>query len=122
MGWNRLWTFVEGFYPPGLANKISVESLLKLVVSGFSFKTIAKEKGIPLKTIRAYSEQYLEFYGWEKDLDFSPWRIYYTGDDYHFRKALTKLGKDDILIERALKACKNFDKILKEIDAYYAEH
>jgi len=86
----------------------SMQGILLYVMSGFSNKTIAKMvSGLDETYIQAVCTMFLDFDGWEEDLDYNPWYLYK-------KDRLTEEGVYDII-----SICKKYEKYRKELEDYY---
>lgn len=95
-GFNERWFFLA-----------SVQNLLLYVINGFSNKNVASMVGLDEKYIQGACETFLEFSGWEEDLDYSPWYKYKS-------KLLTKEENSDII-----RICEKYEDYRKELDEFY---
>ena len=122
------WELIQSIYqknfgiPPRIVNLMSLESVLEACANGKSITSIAGKFGwSPLEVSNVLSE-YLDFPGWETDLDISPLSMYNSyGKDFRvFRYNILTFTK--MLTRRELITsfyiCKKFGMIRKEIDKY----
>jgi hypothetical protein len=82
----------------------SVQNLLLYVVNGFSNETVATMIGLDSQYVRIVCESFLDFSGWEEDLDYSP--LFRSKEDL-----LTNQQERDIMDK--------YGEYRKELDGYY---
>ena len=95
-GFNERWFFLA-----------SVQNLLLYVINGFSNSMVADMIGMEEVYVKMSCMHFLDFSGWEKDLDYSPWYKYKNN-------LLTKEENSDII-----KVCEKYKDYRKELDDYY---
>lgn len=85
----------------------SVQNLLLYVASGFSNEKVADMIGLDKKYVDVVCKKFLEFEGWEEDLDYSPW--------YKYKNDLLTIEENyDIMV-----VCQKYADYRKELDDYY---
>lgn len=125
---NKTWEDIQKLYeekfniPPRIIDLVACDDILLLCVSGLSNDTIARETGMELEYITSVIKTFLEFDGWEHDLDINPFYRYNRCkqyDDYVF-----EIGTISSLVtskekETSYCLCKRFDNLRKEVNYYY---
>jgi hypothetical protein len=92
-GFNERWFFLA-----------SVQNLLLYVVNGFSNEKVSGMVGLEKEYVQAACKEFLEFDGWEEDLDYSPL--------YKHKNDLLTNEKECAIIEKYID-------YRKELDGYY---
>lgn len=104
---------------------IAVDPILKLCVGGRSNQSIAGYLGFEIKYVKESIQEFLEFDGWENDLDINPWYAYQKSPHnqasftYTIQVLTGLVSYDTIVI--AYSICSKYDLIRKEIEKYYEE-
>lgn len=119
------WKLLQAFYKnhfgisPDLLDKIAVEPLLEDCASGRSNQFIANKYDTDLEYVSEVLDEFLDFEGWENDLDVNPLMIYGSLDaDFSYYKSVIKtvsclVNQSDILLSYGI--CRKYTKIRKEI-------
>lgn len=124
-GWDLIKKLYEDNFDVNghVIDYVAVNDILKFCVSGFSNEKISGLLKLDQAYVHKVIYNFLGFYGWEADLDLSPWRIFcrVNGSKFAFAKeieVLTNLVNDDI-IELAFRICSIYNSIRGEIEAFY---
>lgn len=123
--WNGIKQFYEDHFdiPQRVLDYVAVQRILLLCASGMSNKSISKQLDMTEHYIEDVLNEFIDFGGWDEDLDLNPWFIY--KQDIHNQSAfetkirvLTDLIKNDIIVQ-AYYVCSKYNYIRKQVEEYY---
>ena len=95
-GFNERWFFLA-----------SIQNLLLYVISGFSNEKVADMVGLDVEYVQMACENFLDFKGWDEDLNYSPW--------YKYKNNLLTIDDKAVIID----VCIRYETYRKELDDYY---
>jgi len=107
---------------PHLSDLIAVEPVISLCALGLSNQSIQYRLEMDLDYIASVIMSFLDFSGWEYDLDFSPFTVYeLTDGDYLRYKEAIEIAtpSDHQFIHQSFMVCIAYSEIKGEIDSYY---
>jgi hypothetical protein len=125
---NEKWQDIQKLYeekfniPPRIIDLVACDDILLLSVSVLSNETISNQTGYDLIYVTSVIKTFLEFDGWEHDLDINPFFVYNKDKTYDFYainvttvSAITTAKQK----ETSYCLCKRFDNLRKEVNNYY---
>lgn len=123
-----LWDYIQFLYkkyhniPPRIVDMMSTINIFELCASGLSNKTISNKLELPEEYIESVLNEFINFPGWKQDLDISPIMVYnsYNGSYAYFRDTIPIVSSVTTRseINKAYKACRQYDIMRKEIQKY----
>jgi hypothetical protein len=125
---NESWEKIREFYkehfnmPPRVVDAIACDEILLLCVSGVSNENVARNLEIDGEYVDCVIKDFLEFGGWEYNLDINPFFIYNSHsqyDDYKSECSIISPVLTEELINKSYGLCRKYDKIRKEIQESY---
>ncbi len=129
---NTLWDFIKSIYvnkldtPEHIVDYIAVVGILTLCAEGYSNRFIANALRLDARYIHDVIIEFLNTHGWEEDLDLNPYTIYNscTGTYGCFAETIKIISPNisNQLILQSFDVCKRYDKIIKELEEYYAKN
>lgn len=125
---NENWKDIQKLYeekfniPPRIIDLVACDGTLLLCVSGLSNETISMQTGQDLIYVTSVIKTFLEFDGWEHDLDINPFFVY--NKDKVYENYVINVGTVSVITtakqkETSYCLCKRFETIRKEVDIYY---
>jgi hypothetical protein len=124
--WKLVRLFNEKYLriPPVLSDYIAVKDILRLSVSGLSNMTIMRQLDEGKEYVEQVLHHFLEFEGFDKDLDFNPY-IFYSRNNKNFTlfkdeiSRISGVSDDFYFLLNLFRICIIFDEIDKKIMDYY---
>lgn len=127
-----LWNAIKLIYrekfliPDKVIDYIAVRPILIKSLSGYGNERIARSMGESILYIRSVLMEFLNFDGWNFDLDYNPIAFYNRihGNLEWFRQEVLMVSKisNIKLIDKSFHLCRNFYEIIeKEIKKYESE-
>lgn len=118
-----LWDVIKAFYnykfniPPEYIEYIACEPILSKCVEGFSNVSIAKRFNLPVDYIKEIIIEFLDFLGWDFDLDFSPIAVYKNSNEnydlFYQNVLMTSSVSSNENIYLLFNICKKFSILSK---------
>lgn len=121
--WNEFCEFISQYgIEPDEAEAVAVFDAVKMCVTGASNSTIFVETGIPVNVLESILDDYLNFKGWQNDLDFNGLMAYQITENFEDFKSYistvsSNMGEEDIKI--LYNICTKYDIIKEKVDSYY---
>jgi hypothetical protein len=125
-----VWDLVKKYYqdtfnvPPRYLDLAACIDILRLCVEGYGNLTISRRLKLPVDYIEDVLYDFLNFYGWDADLDISPIAIYnLSANDFEYYRQrflmLSPFYYNDRLIKKSFKVCQRYKELLKELEDLY---
>lgn len=129
---NEVWDYVAKLYERnfGVSRKtldlVAVDPILKMCVEGYSNRRIANSLfRSDVKYVEKSLVEFMDFYGWDYDMDISPWAVYNrSNDDYNnfYQEMITSSPYvSDSNIKISFYLCRRYKTIRKEIKERYED-
>jgi hypothetical protein len=124
----ELWKQIVSIYKEkfsadeSIINLIAVKDILKLAVCGLSNTSIANHYDFDILYIQTVLKEFLDFEGWDTDLDFSPMLIYKNNTlfgTFFNAVALVSAVSEPNLVQKSFELCEKFSEIERTINANY---
>lgn len=124
------WTMFRKFYARkfGISEKmvdlIASYEILKLSVSGYSNKRISNRLLVSATDVQDSLLEFLDFFGWDFDLDFSPISLYNKSKGVFMAydqeiSMLTGRLSDYEAVRKSFEICEKFSKLKEKVDMFY---
>lgn len=123
-----VWDLIKDFYktkfgiPRKIIDLISVIEILKLSVQGYSNEKIARYSEDGIQYIIDVLAEFLDFTGWDSDLDFSPIALYNKSKDFiRYQQEVKMISAitNESVINISYHICVTYFKYRKAIEKYY---
>jgi len=128
---NNLWNAIQLIYKEkfsidsNVIDYIAVRPILIKCLSGYGNNRISRSEKEDIGYIRSVLLEHLNFFGWDRDLDFNPIALYNrcSGNLNYFRQdAQMYSSLDNIrLIDKSFYLCKHFYEIIEPVIREYYE-
>jgi ribosomal silencing factor RsfS len=123
------WEVIQKVYeekfgtPPKILDYIATQQILKLCCTGLSNKKIAEYLEIDIEDVENTLFEFLNFEGWENDLDINPLHIFEKVKNLD--NFIIFMVKSSMISEKIAnnfyEVCKKYKLIEEEVDNYYDE-
>lgn len=124
-----LWEFFISDYsnktllPVSILELIAIYPVVKLCAEGISNMRISKRLDFPIRYVEDILIDYLDFSGWDLDLDFSPIAMYSRSnknfDIYYYEVyTVTPVALSNRFINLSFNICTRFIKIKEKLKEY----
>lgn len=126
---NNSWRFLQAYLdyfqevPPFVLDFLAIEEIIKYCISGISNKTIALSLDISEELIKDILEKFLEFSGWEEDLDISPMFFYNSSYGIYllYRNKIEEVSPvtTEEIILQSYRVCHTYQNLLQKMRIKY---
>lgn len=124
--WNLIRIANEKYLriPPEVSDYIAIQDILRLCTYGLDNKSIARRLNVSFGYVRDTLMHFLEFRGWEQDLDFNPYFIYDRNkksfkEFSHEIELITRRTQPFDFLLSSFFICKLYDEINTKVSNYY---
>lgn len=122
----RIWSQVKNLYkekfgmPPRLVDYLASSEFIFLCAKGLSVDTIARRFSFGRDYISFCIKEFLNFEGWEHDLDFSPIDFYfrYNNFDEYKKEVLIFSIEDEKSVNKSYNVSRRFCELERKLEKY----